>query len=67
MIRAVEVYSVFCDSCGKCADEDSNYSGWDCEAYAQDVAHDADFRQVGDKHYCENCYYYDDEDNLIIK
>jgi hypothetical protein len=65
-IKKLEMYTVICDSCKKSADEDSQFSCWNDKSYAEDVASDADFRKNGNNHYCANCAYYDDDDNLVI-
>jgi len=67
MIKEFKCFTIVCDGCGKDSNEDSGYSGWDDLGYATDVADEADYIVKDDKHYCPNCYEYDDEDELIIK
>ncbi len=66
MIQEVKMYTVICDNCKKDSNEDTDYSCWNDKEYAQDVATEADWITEDDKHYCPNCYSYDDDDNLII-
>jgi len=66
-IEKVEMFTVVCDNCKKSADENTDYSCWNCENGAQDVAMEAGYLKEEDKHYCPDCFEYDDDDNLIIK
>lgn len=66
MIKEVKMYTVVCDNCGKDVNEGAEYSCWNDKRYAQDIAMEADWLSEGDKHYCQDCFSYDDEDNLII-
>lgn len=61
------MYTVICDNCGHDSNENGEYSGWSDSSYAVDVAKDCEFEEIDDKHYCPNCYEYDDDDKLIIK
>lgn len=65
-VKKVEMFTVICDNCQESADEGSDYSCWNDENQANDVAMDADFIQVNECHYCPKCYSYNDEDELII-
>jgi hypothetical protein len=69
MIFPVTMYSAKCDNCGKewidevncfCAFTDEN-------SMAENVNNDDDWHNEGDKHYCKDCFTFDDEDNLIVK
>lgn len=61
------MFTVICDNCKKSADEDTDYSCWNEEGYAIDVATEAGYITDGDGHYCPKCHKYDDDDNLVIK
>lgn len=67
MIKEVTMYTVVCDNCGKDANEGSEFSCWNDKEWAQEEAMECDWIKEGDKHYCPDCYEYDDNDNLIIK
>lgn len=56
------IYKVICDKCKKDSTDGTEYAGWTDKGTALDVAYDADFTEVGDKHYCSDCYeMLDDE------
>lgn len=68
MIKEITVYTVICDRCGKDSNDNGEHVGWVGKQNAIDIAIDYNyFIDVDGKHYCDDCYYYDDEDNLIIK
>lgn len=66
MIKTIEMYTVICDWCGKDSASDE-HSGWNDKNYAEEVAKYAAFAKIGDRHYCPDCYEYDDNDEIIIK
>lgn len=66
MIKEVKMYTVVCDNCGKDVNEGAEYSCWNDKNYADDVAMESDWYRVDDKHYCQDCAEYDDDDNLTI-
>jgi len=66
MIKIVKMYTIICDNCGKDVNEGEEYAAWNDEGFAQDIAMEADWIKEDDKHYCTDCYEYDDDDNLII-
>ena len=35
--------------------------------FAEDIAMESDWLKEEDKHYCQDCFSYDEEDNLVIK
>ena len=61
------MFTVICDGCGKDVNKDADYSCWDDKGYAEDIAMDSDWVTDNDKHYCTDCYYYDEDDKLIIQ
>ena len=67
MIKELTMFTVICDGCGKDVNKDADYSCWDDKLYAQDIAMEADWVTVCGKHYCTDCYYYDEDDKLIIQ
>ena len=66
-IKKVEMFTVVCDNCGADVNEGQEYSCYSDEGYAKEVAMEANWIKENDKHYCEDCWEYDDEDNLVIK
>lgn len=67
MIKEVQMFTVICDECGKDANEGSEYSCWSDKSWAEESAMESCWKKDGEKHYCDNCWYYDDYDNLIFK
>ena len=65
-VQKVEMFTVICDNCQESADEGSDYSCWNDENGAKEVAMEAGFVRVDNEHYCPKCYEYDDEDELTI-
>ena len=67
MIVEVKMYTVECDHCGKDSNDNSEWSCWNDEVTADDVAMNMDWFSDDDKHYCTDCYSYGDNDELILK
>jgi hypothetical protein len=67
MIKRIDCFTVICDNCGKDAFEQDEIMGLDDKRFAEAYAVEGDFKVKGSKHYCPDCYEYDDDDNLIIK
>lgn len=65
-IEKVEMFTVVCDNCKESADEGTDYSCWNDENGAKDVAMEAGFIKENGNDYCPKCYSYNDEDELII-
>ena len=62
------MYGVVCDNCNKgCIDEDNGFVAWSDESSAKDNAIDSEWIEENEKHYCPDCFEYDDDDNLILK
>lgn len=66
MIQKVEMFTVVCDNCQKDAGANADYSCWNDDDYAQDVALESGWIKEDDKHYCPDCYSYDDNDELVL-
>ena len=65
MLQKVEMYSIICDNCKEiCGDE---IVAWADKSHMETVAMESDWLKEGDKHYCPDCYSYDDDDNLVLK
>ena len=56
-------YNVQCDYCGEMANE----QWWNSASDAKYDANEQDYKALGSKHYCPDCYSYDDDDNIITK
>ena len=57
-------YNIECDVCGECAD----VTCWHTDPDAAKLYLDENgFKELGGKHYCGCCWYYDDDDNIVTK
>ena len=65
-IEKVKMFTVICDNCKESADEGSDYSCWNDENGAKEVAMEAGFINENGNDYCHKCYNYNDEDKLEI-
>lgn len=62
MIKPVTMYSVVCDRCGKSfIDEFNGIVAWLDEGTAKEQAMESEWVDICDKHYCPDCYEFDDE------
>ena len=62
MIKPVTMYSVVCDRCGKTfIDEFNGIIAWLEEGTAKEQAMESEWAEIDDKHYCQDCYEFDDE------
>ena len=62
MIKQVTMYSVVCDRCGKSfIDEFNGIVAWLDEGTAKEQAMESEWAEIGDKHYCSDCYEFDEE------
>ena len=60
MIKQVIYYDIICDRCGKSLSKESNTCYPDTDT-AEITAIFRDWLAIGYKHYCPECYEYDDE------
>lgn len=57
-----EFYNIQCDVCGEWADEEY----WlNSESSAKEHAETNDFYELGGKHYCNNCYRVNEDEEII--
>ena len=66
MIKKIICYTIICDNCSKDANKGSEHVGWTEKKFAVISALDANFIENEKKHYCNDCYTYDDNDKLFI-
>ncbi len=67
MIQEKTMYTVICDGFGKDVNEGSEYSCWSEPSLSEDIAVESNWKIHDKKHYCLNCWFYDDDDNLQFK
>lgn len=60
------MFTVVCDNCQKDIGSTQEYSCWDDSDFAIENAMNSDWIAEYGKHYCTECYSYDDNDALII-
>jgi hypothetical protein len=67
-VLKMDYYTIECDNCKKVYIDDHNgYSAWADESDAFENASNDNWIEEEGNHYCNECWSYDDEDNLIIK
>ena len=67
MVKEVKMFTIVCDGCGEDVNADTDYSCCNDENYVEDIREEAGWEKVDGKHYCTDCFEYDDNDELIIK
>lgn len=60
MIKPVTMYSVVCDRCGKTFEADDSVA-WTDKQSARFYALESEWKEIDNKHYCPDCYEFDDE------
>lgn len=66
-IQKVEMYTVVCDNCNTDIGSTQDYSCWNDKDCAEENAMNSEWIKVDNKHYCDECVSYDDNDNLVLK
>ena len=61
MIKPLTMYSVVCDRCRKTFGEDDGIIAWTDICSTREQAMESEWVEIGDNHYCPDCYEYDDE------
>lgn len=59
-LKTTEMFYVACDGCGKSACEGTEWVAWDVPDAAEEAARDADWLMQDGKHYCHDCYIWDE-------
>lgn len=65
-IKKVQMHTVVCDNCKLDIGIDQEYSCWNDANFAEENAINSDWLIHDGKHYCLDCYDYDENDNLVI-
>ncbi len=65
MIKPVITYSVVCDRCGKNFEADGCIA-WTDKQSAIFYALESEWEEIGDKHYCTDCYEFNDVLNVYV-
>lgn len=62
-----KLYTIQCDNCKDAyQDDDSGFGWWMDYSDAWEKANNDGWTLEEDKHYCDKCHHYNDEDELII-
>lgn len=64
MIVTREFHNVECDHCGQLLDEET---WWDDKNDLSGILDECGWKELGNKHYCDNCWERDDDDNIVTK
>lgn len=64
MILKVEFYNIKCDCCGSLLSEET---WWDDRETSESLLSECGWKKLGGCHYCPDCRYYDDDDNIVTK
>ena len=64
MIRKQEFFNIECDHCGAMLDEET---WWDDKETTESLLDECGWKKLGDRHYCEDCWEFDDDDNIVTK
>jgi len=67
MIKSIEMFTIVCDNCKKDLCSGHEYSAWGHAGYVEEMADEDNWHKEDDKHYCPDCYSWDDDDNLVLK
>ena len=65
MIKEMTYYDIICDRCGKSLAEESEMCYPDTNS-ALMVAEQSGWQEIGDKHYCPDCYELDEETDIYV-
>lgn len=62
------MFTIKCDNCGKLfEDSHQGFCAWTTESGAWENASDSGWiRDKEGVHYCPDCYFFDDDDNLVL-
>jgi hypothetical protein len=66
MIKEVKMFTMICDNCGKDLCENEEFAAWNDISPLSDIADGSDWNTEKENHYCPDCYFYDENDELVI-
>ena len=62
--RKVEMYSLFCDSCGKMYVDGNDFCAWGDSD--MDDHEESEWSDLDDKHYCPRCHTIDQNGEVLV-
>lgn len=66
MIKQVKMFTIKCDGCGLDVNHNTEHSCWNDVSYLEDIRYEAGWEKIEEKHYCNDCFEYDDNDEIIL-
>lgn len=67
MIVEKTFYAVKCDNCGAIHNDEGDFPAfWDSKEVSWEMAGESNWQKFDGKHYCDECYSYDDDDVFQI-
>lgn len=66
MIKSEIVYTYICDNCGCNLFDNEDSIGITDISLLMNIADDSNWNTDNSKHYCPDCYSFDDNGNLIV-
>lgn len=67
MIIEATFYAVQCDNCKSISEGYDGMAYWSESSYSEENAMEGEWHKEEDKHYCPDCFSFNDEDELVIK
>ena len=67
MFKEISIYTIICDGCGSNSMENSDWAGFTDKDIVLEDAKDRGFQEIDGKHYCENYWQLDNNDDIVIK
>lgn len=62
MIQEVKMFSIVCDSCKETfIESETGFGAFTDECSARTAALNEEWAEINSKHYCPNCYHFNDE------
>ena len=66
MVIDRKFYNIRCDHCGALLDEETWWD--DKDVIAKDILGECGWIECeGGRHYCDGCWHYDDDDNIVTE
>lgn len=65
-VEKVQMFTVICDHCKIDIGINQEYSCYNDEISAKENAMNSDWLFHDNKHYCNDCYDYDDNDQIVL-
>lgn len=68
MIHEIKTYGATCDNCGESwRDDHTGFVGFTTAWDMSTTLAESEWHIENEKTYCHDCYYFDEDDNLVLK